>query len=231
MIQIYNNATTITVGDGFTAMDCVKAEFKTNYGATYMYGGARLSKNWVKGDIIFGYLIQDKLNKYIRTSRNSNCPKSGEVKIDIPANNESIVKILSETVSNGGTVASNSCLEAYFKNEYVVKDLYIQSENKTISGNWLKRDLIKGVLSNNVFTTTTKGTCPTGEISETTVTVKANNLSITPYGAVTTSEVRIPQPLRITGDAAGTTTVTMNKKGAYLIAGVFVLIGLMLLSK
>lgn len=148
MNEFFNNATTVTVEEGFTAFECVTAKFNTDYSASYRDGNSQLTKKWVKGDTIQGYLIQDKLNKYVRTGVNNICPKSGEPKIDVPANNSTIITIL--------------------------------PKKPTVVDNAIKPDEI----------------IPDTEQPE-----------------------------------SGVTTITMNKKGAYLLAGIFVLIGLMLVSK
>ena len=145
MNEFFNNATTVTVGDGFTAFECVKAKFMKDYSASYRDGNSQLTKKWLKGDIIHGYLIQDKLNKYVETGVNSLCPKSGEAKIDVPANNSTIITI-------------------FPKQPAIIEDAAIKPD-----------------------------------------------------------ETEKPE--------SGVTTITMNKKGAYLLAGLFVLIGLMLVSK
>lgn len=148
MNEFFHNATNVTVAEGFTAFECVRAKFNKDYSASYMSGSSQLIKKWVKGDTIQGYLIQDKLNKYVRTGVNNICPKSGDTIINVPANNSTIITIL--------------------------------PKKPTVVDNAIKPDEI----------------IPDTEQPET-----------------------------------GVTTIKLNKKGVYVLAGIFVAIGLMLISK
>lgn len=242
MNEFFNNATTVTVGEGFTAFECVKAKFMKDYSASYRDGNLQLTKKWLKGDIIHGYLIQDKLNKYVETGVNNLCPKSGEAKIDVPANNETIVSIIKETPA----VSGGQCVKLTFKKDYEAK--FTSSSTNGIpteyKGNWLKGDLINGRIekSNGQFTVTTStlGECQMAAgasqiiIAETDAEMKALFGEISD-DMIQTMEVRKGQPLRdvheVGTNGSGITTIKLNKKGAYLLAGLFVLIGLMLISK
>lgn len=242
MNEFFNNATTVTVGEGFTAFECVKAKFMKDYSASYRDGNSQLTKKWLKGDIIQGYLIQDKLNKYVRTGVNSICPKSGEPKIDVPANGETIVSIIKETPA----VSGGQCVKLTFKKDYEANFLKYAGNDfpSSFKGYWLKGDLINGEIqkSNGGFTVTTStlGECQMAAgasqivIAETEAEMKALFGEIS-AGMIQTMEVRKGQPLRdiheVGTNGSGTTTIKMNKKGAYLLAGLFVLIGLTLISK
>ena len=120
MNEFFNNATTVTVGEGFTAFECVTAKFNTDYSASYRDGNTQRTKKWVKGDIIQGYFIHDKLNKYVRTGVNNICPKSGEPKIDVPANNNTIISIIKE---DGAAVSGGQCVKLPFTDEYKLGEL------------------------------------------------------------------------------------------------------------
>jgi len=241
MNEFFNNATTVTVAEGFTAFECVKAKFLKDYSATYTFGGAQLRKSWVAGDIIHGYLIQDKLNKYVRTGRTGICPKSGEAKIDIPANNNTIISIIKEDVA---AVSGGQCVKLTFKKDYEADYINYSTTGtpQNLRGKWLKGDLINGKIekSNGRFTVTTSnfGECQMAVgasqiiIAETDAEMKALFGEISD-GMIQTMEVRYGQLIRpiITGGEAGTTTIKLNKTGVYVLAGIFVLIGLMLVSK